>query len=127
MPQDGDSRYEESFNSFLAGIFLTKKGIDNFEFCNYMNSFSNIYNVEIVSVGNDICIPIYFGDVEIKLSKNMDEVISVNGRNITVGEYLYSLTTTRVREFFGIPDIKNKHVGFSQKFKPLVRTLLRKK
>lgn len=127
MPQDGDSRYEESFNSFLAGIFLTRRSINNFELFSYMNSFVNLYNVDIASIGNDICIPIYFDDIEIKMIKNIDDVICVDNRNITVREYLYSLTTARVREFFKIPDVQSNHTIFSQKFKPIIRTLLKKK
>lgn len=127
MPQDGDSRYEESFNSFLAGVFLTRRSINNFEFFSYMNSFVNLYNVDIASIGNDICVPIYFDDIEIKMIKNMDDVICINNRNITVREYLYSLTTARVREFFKIPDVRSNHTIFSQRFKPLVRALLKRK
>lgn len=127
MPQDGDSRYEESFNSFLAGIFLTRRSINNFEFFSCMNSFINLYNVDIASIGNDICVPIYFDDKEIKMIKNIDDIICVNNKNITVREYLYSLTTVRVREFFKIPDVRSNHTTFSQKFKPLIRVLSKKK
>lgn len=127
MPYDGDSRYEESFNSFLAGVFLTKNKINNFEFFNYMNAFSNMYNVDIVGIGNDICIPIYFDDNEIQMTKSMEDIICVNYVDITVREYLYSLTSNRVREFFKISDINNKYFVFGHKFRPFSRTILRKR
>ena len=126
MPQNCDLRYEESFNSFLAGVFLTTEKINNFEFFNYMNEFSNMYNVDIVGIGNDICIPIYFDDNEIKITKSMEDIICVNHANITVREYLYSLTSNRVREFFNISDIQNKSLVFGHRFKPFSKVLLRK-
>lgn len=124
MPQDGDSCYEESFNSFLAGVLLTKRKINNFEFFNLMNTFQNVYNVDIVSVGSEICVPIYFDDNEINLLKELDTEILVNGNNITIRDYLYSFTTSRVRDFFRIPDVIVKK---EKKPSVFVRILLKKK
>lgn len=105
MPQDGHLQYEESFNSFLAGVLLTRRKINNFEFLTLMSVFEKTYNVSVVSLGGDIFVPIYFDDNGISLYKDMDDVISIKGESLTVRNYLYSFTTSRIREFFGIPEL----------------------
>ncbi len=118
MSQDCDPRYDESFNSFLAGVFLTRSRINNFDLFNLMYSFENAYNVSVVSLGGDICVPIHFIDNEIKLYKDINDVIVINGKNIIIRNYLYSFTTSRVRQYFGIPEIQlqeKKSNGFIKK------------
>lgn len=124
MPQDGDPRYEESFNSFLAGVLIAKSRINNFDFFNLMNSFQNTYNVTVVNLGSDLTVPIYLDDNEIRLLKNLDDVISFWGKNTTIRNYLYSFTTPRVRTFFGIPDME---VEKNRKANTLIRKLFKKK
>lgn len=125
MRKEGDSRYEESFNSFLAGMLLTRNCVNNFDFFNSMNLFSNIYNVDIVSIGEEINIPIYLDDNEIKLLRNIRDIVIINGREMSIESYLYSFTTPRVREFFHIPDLVSREND--RKSKLFARILLRKK
>lgn len=109
MPQDGGSWYEESFTSFLAGVLFTRRFISNFEFFELMNKFENLYSVSISS-GEDMVVPIHLDDNGIYLNKNYDDIIVINKKKITVRDYLYSLTTSNVRTFFGIPDVKDDNV-----------------
>lgn len=106
IPQDCDLKYEESFNSFLAGLLLTRNHVNNFTFFHLLNSFQNRYNVTVVSLGNDINVPIYLNDDEITLHMSLDDEILVNGKSISVRSYLYSFTTPRIREFFKIDNLK---------------------
>lgn len=110
MPQDGDLCCYESFNSFFAGVLLTRKKISNFDFCDLLNKFENYYNVCIISKEGDadICLSIYFDDNCITLINNYDEFITVNGREMTVASYLYSITSSRVREFFCLIPLEEK-------------------
>lgn len=126
MLQDGHSCDEESFNSFLAGMFLTRKSIKNFEFFNLMNSFSDNYGVEIVTVGNDIDVSLCFDNDTVKLLDDIDDVRIINNQQITIKEYLYSITSSRVREFFKISDAENKKIDLN-KSKSMVKSLFRKK
>jgi len=125
MPQDGESRYEESFTSFLAGVLYTRRAISNLEFFELMNRFENMYDVTIYS-GEDIKIPIYLEDRGISLRKNYDDMVIVDNKKITVGNYLYSVTTPNVREFFGIPDIKVKE-SVVKLNNPFIRRKLKRK
>lgn len=106
MPQDGIQIIEESFNSFLAGVFLTRNCINNFEFFNLMSTFEERYNVDIISDDKDLCVSIYLDDVKMKLRNGLSDVITINNREITVYDYLYSFTSLNVRSFFNIPDIE---------------------
>lgn len=108
MSQDGDTCYEEAFSSFLAGVFLTRKRIKNYDFMALMNEFEEKYNVSILSLGGDIYLPIYFDDNEMVLYKDIDDVILVDGKEKVIRDYLYSFVTLRVREFFSIPEIEVK-------------------
>jgi len=125
MPQDGESRYEESFTSFLAGVLYTRRAISNLEFFELMNRFENMYDVTIYS-GEDIKIPIYLEDRGISLRKNYDDIVIDDNKKITVGNYLYSVTTPNVREFFGIPDIKVKE-SVVKLNNPFIRRKLKRK
>ena len=122
MSRDGGPHYEESFNSFLAGMLLTKNRISNFAFFERLNYFQNVYSVDIISRGDDIRLPyIYLDDNEIKLLKSLDEDFLIDNKRINIRNYLYSFTTPRVREFFGIPEIKKE----DKKVNPLVKRLFK--
>jgi len=129
MPQDGMQRKEVSFNSFLAGVLLTKKCIDNFVFFNMMDTFERHYNVDVISDNSDLCVSIYLDDIKIKLNSEYSDVILVNSKKILVSDYLYSFTTPIVREFFNIPDIELLSTNKSTIFKnnPFIRTLKKNK
>lgn len=121
MPQDGDSRYEESFNSFLAGVLLTRKFINNFEFFNLMNSFEEHYNITVVSKQPELAVSIYFSDNGIGINKNFGDRIIINNKYMTIDNYLYSFTTPRVREFMGIPPRENSNVEVSGFFRRILK------
>lgn len=122
MSRDDDPRYEESFNSFLAGILLTKNRISNFAFFERLNYFQNVYRVDIISSGDDIRLPyIYLDDNEIRLLRSLDEDFFIDGKRMNIRNYLYSFTTPRVREFFGIPEIKKE----DKKNSPFVKRLFK--
>lgn len=104
MSQDVDPRYDESFNSFLAGVLLTRKKIDNYSFFQLMNKLQNEYDITIVSDATDIKLFLYFSDNDINMRNDYEDIIIVNNKKMTVKEYLYSFTTPRVREFFGLND-----------------------
>ena len=42
-------------------------------------------------------------DKDINLRYDYDDIININGNIYRVNDYLYSLTTDEVREYFGIP------------------------
>lgn len=104
MPQCGEQKYEE-FNSFLAGVFLTRKRIKNFDFMLLMNEFEKKYASSILSLGEDIYLPIYFDNNEMVLYKDIGDTVLIDGKKSIIRDYLYSFTTPSVREFFGIPEI----------------------
>lgn len=110
MSQDSDLCSCESFNSFLAGVLLTRQKISNFEFCDLMSRFEAIYNVTVVSSeGNsDIRLSIYLDDNNITLVDDYDSIVIVDGWKMTVSNYLYSITSPRVREFLGISPKEEK-------------------
>ena len=122
MSQNGDPRYEESFNSFLAGMLLTRNRISNLAFFERLNCFQNVYKVDVISSGEDIRLPyIYLDDNEIRLLKNIDEDFLIDGRSMNIRSYLYSFTTPRVRDFFGIPHVKIEE----KKRNPFVKKLFK--
>lgn len=119
MPQDGDNSYcnDESFNSFLAGIFLTTECIKNLDFFEQLSEFENKYSVSIISGSGDIQIPIYFDDNFMQMHADYDDIININGLEMTVRDYLYSLTSFRVRNFFNISlpqerEVRQSNVSF---------------
>lgn len=123
MPQEGWSRYDESFTSFLAGVLYTRRTITNFDFFELMNEFEKCYNVTIYS-GDDIKIPIYLEDKGIRLQRDYSDIVVIDNNRITVKEYLYSLMTPNVQDFFRIPDVKQIQVKVGS---PFVKRILKRK
>lgn len=93
--------YEEEFNSFLAGVFLTTNNIENSRFLNFMCNFEKRYNTSIVGY-DDFEISIYVNEGCLYMDASYDDIITINGIEMTVEKYLYSLTSERVRNFFTI-------------------------
>lgn len=94
----------EDFNSFFAGVLLIKKEIYNLEFMNLCYKFEKEYNISISSLTPDLLSFLIFEDDEkIMLVYDYDRILNSSGE--TVQEYLYGLTSDRVREFFKIEDI----------------------
>lgn len=96
-----DANGEIMFSSFLAGALLKEKSITFIELTNYMGTFEEDTNYSIFDDGfnrlNDIII---HSDMVISLSKNYDDIYN----NVTVRDYLYSLTCKEVRQFFNIEE-----------------------
>lgn len=97
-----DQCYYESFNSFLAGVFLTNRKISNFEFYNAMKRFEKIYDVIVIGADDDIDLSVCLDDNNISLVNDYNDIIIVNDIKIRIEDYLYSFASPRVREFFNI-------------------------
>ena len=111
----------ESFNSFLAGVLLTKKRIGNLEFANLMCEFENSYNVCIAS-SDDVEIPVYLDDKSISIHNDYEDIVIIGNKSMTVYDYLYSLTSLRVRNYF---NLKNEKMVNVKEVKSIKKTLKR--
>ena len=109
MPDNGDLCYAESFTSFLAGFLLTKKTIGISEFNDVKNDFENLYNIWVSGDSEINKINIYIEPHCIYILENLDDIILVNGKKKTTFEYLYSLTSPRVRDYFKLYNL-NKNI-----------------
>lgn len=109
MPDNGDLCYTESFTSFLAGFLLTKKTIGISEFNDVKNDFENLYNIWVSGDSEITKINIYIESHCIYILENLDDIILVNGKKKTTFEYLYSLTSPRVRDYFKLYNL-NKNI-----------------
>ena len=107
----GENQYmEEKFSSFVGGLFLTRRDISNFEFCELLNNFQDEYNVNIAD--DDLLVEIELTNNAMFLIDDYDDVIVYNNKKMSVKEYLYTITSLNVRNFFGLnynlkQDIKN--------------------
>lgn len=95
-----------SFFSFLAGFFLLRRSSTCGELSYLMNDFTNRFNIYIDDDNDDLYLfnrLVCFKDKDINLRYDYDDIININGNTYRVNDYLYSLTTDEVREYFGIP------------------------
>ena len=98
----------ESFNAVLAGVLISKnlegdwRIINAFDFFNILDSFEREYSVTVISDYMDIKIPIHLDDNCICIKYSLKDFITIDNKKMTVGAYLYSFTTERVREFLNI-------------------------
>lgn len=99
----------EEFDSFLAGLLLTKTEIDCLEFSRLQVDFENYYNVYLFD-NQDVCLPVILKDDKLTLEKLYDDYILVNNKEVKVQDYLYSLTSERVREYFKLNNLSIKKV-----------------
>ena len=94
MSQNEENYYEEvSFNSFLAGVLLTRRVVSFRELRDLENSFVNMYNVKISGLDNLIVRVVFEGE-NIRLVNDYNDVINVNGKLITVSDYLFLNAST---------------------------------
>lgn len=91
---------EEKFSSFLGGIFLTRKTISNFDFFNLLEKFQYKYSVYIID--EDLNIMLDISNNTISLIDDYDTPVVYNNKKMTVRDYLYTITSSNVREFFGL-------------------------
>lgn len=97
------------FSNFAAGFFLVNRSSTCGMFSYSMNDFTDKFNIYI----SDDCDEfssfinlIYFTDKYISLKYDYDDIVNVDGYMSTTYNYLYSLTTVEVRNYFGIADRK---------------------
>ena len=100
MSHVSDTSCQESFNSFLAGLFLTRRNICNLELFQLMNEFENRYGVFINGERFDLSLDI--GSNGIKLIEEYDDIIILKKTKITVKDYLFNIASDRVKEFFDL-------------------------
>lgn len=108
MSYTSDTCDQESFNSFIAGLLLTKKTVCNLEFFELMNVFENKYAVCVV--GENFDLPLKINDSSMSLIQDYEEYIIFNNTRITVRDYLNNIASDRVKEFFGMLP-KNKKLN----------------
>ena len=94
-----------SFFSFLACFFLVRRSSTCSELSYLMNDFTNRFNIYIDDDNDDLYFfnrLVCFKDKDINLRYDYDDIININGNIYKVNDYLYSLTTSEVRDYFVI-------------------------
>lgn len=119
-----------SFSSFLAGALLRYGSVSDCELACYITSYENINLIDIYEddIYNLYDI-VYYANHSFRLKKSFDE--TYNG-NYTVREYLYKMTNSRIRKFFGIEEIQisesnifcPRKIGIIKKIRTRVLNLL---
>lgn len=102
-----DDYKKVSFSSFLAGALLVNKNICILDLIKYMNDFCNKYDVYVSdrkNGNNGLDMLINITDNFIDLKYDYESYILLDGKNVLVSDYLYSLTSFEVREYFNIPE-----------------------
>lgn len=98
-----------SFSSFLAGALLSFGNVTNLELTNYMSSFESMYDISIYDDGIDNLSGI--------IGYNSDGFYLIKGYDdkyndiCTVKEYLYSMTSSEIRTFYGYNDRLNLNLS----------------
>ena len=103
-----------TMSSLIAGYFLAK-GTRIIEFNAITNLLNDLYmceNIDVMETDEDIDklgMIILFDDKSVILNYDFNEIVNINGTNITIYEYLYSLTNEWVRNYFKVDEnIKKK-------------------
>lgn len=100
---------EVTMSSLIAGYFLSK-GTRIIEFNVITNLLNNLYmyeNIDVMDTDEDndkLGIIILFDDKSLILNYDFNEIVNINGTNITVYEYLYGLTNEWVRNYFNVDE-----------------------
>lgn len=98
-----------TMSSLIAGYFLSK-GTRIIEFNVITNLLNNLYmyeNIDVMDTDEDndkLGIIILFDDKSLILNYDFNEIVNINGTNITVYEYLYGLTNEWVRNYFNVDE-----------------------
>ncbi len=98
-----------TMSSLIAGYFLAT-GTKKIEFNTITILLNNLYmyeDADVMETDDDIdklCMIILFDDTSVVLGYDFDAIININGTNITVYDYLYSLTNEWVRNYFKIDE-----------------------
>ncbi len=93
---------EVLFSSFMAGLLLCRKSIKHPELCKEMEYFDNAGYTLIEPNGdfNKLALILDESNFSFTLKYDYGEFLG----NITIYDYLYSITTEDVRKYFDIPE-----------------------
>lgn len=94
-------------SSFIAGALYQNKKIEYSYFGFIITSFYKINKVNIEEPDCDcdkLSKFVGFHDNFIILLKDYNDAITIDGKEISVRDYLYKLTTPLVRNYFNIPE-----------------------
>lgn len=94
-------------SSFIAGALYQDKKIECSYFGFIITSFYKINKVNIEEPDCDcdkLSKFVGFHDNFIVLLKDYNDTITIDGKEISVRDYLYKLTTPLVRKYFSIPE-----------------------
>ena len=98
-----------TMSSLIAGYFLAK-GTRIIEFNAITNLLNDLYmceNIDVMETDEDIDklgMIILFDDKSVILNYDFNENVNINGTNIMIYEYLYSLTNEWVRNYFKVDE-----------------------
>ena len=100
---------EVTMSSLIAGYFLAKETriIEFNAITNLLNDLYMCENIDVMETDEDIDklgIIILFDDKSVILNYDFNEIVNINGTNITVYDYLYSLTNEWVRNYFNVDE-----------------------
>lgn len=102
-----------TMSSLIAGLFLASdyREVKFLTIVNMINELSNLINVDVEEPDNDfdrLSFLVLFTDDKIILSKDYDDIIDIDGNEVTVYDYLYSLTDNWIRNYLNIDNINTK-------------------
>lgn len=98
-----------TMSSLIAGYFLAK-GTRIIEFNAITNLLNDLYmceDIDVMETDEDIDKLgriILFDDKSVILNYDFNEIVNINGTNIMIYEYLYSLTNEWVRNYFKVDE-----------------------
>ena len=112
---------EVTMSSLIAGYFLAKETriIEFNAITNLLNDLYMCENIDVMETDEDIDklgIIILFDDKSVILNYDFNEIVNINGTNITVYDYLYSLTNEWVRNYFNVDENIKKRTKIIAQF-----------
>ena len=110
-----------TMSSLIAGYFLAKETriIEFNAITNLLNDLYMCENIDVMETDEDIDklgIIILFDDKSVILNYDFNEIVNINGTNITVYDYLYSLTNEWVRNYFNVDENIKKRTKIIAQF-----------
>ena len=96
-----------TMSSLIACLFLASdcREVKFLTIVNMINKLSDLENVDVEEPDGNFdkfSFLVLFDDDKIILSKNYDDIITIDGNEIIVYDYLYSLTDNWIRNYFNI-------------------------
>lgn len=103
------------FSSLLSGILLFKKEVDNNEILNIMYHYERMYNIDVIDdeLPNIIYCLVNMNDKGVSINPSLDynSIISINGKKVTLGNYLRRNTNGDIMDFLETYVFCSKPVG----------------